>query len=470
MADLDRDWLGLYISIPFCRSKCTYCNFASGVYPASEHTRYVDRVIQDLRGARDWAARIGVELPRRVDTVYLGGGTPSLLAPELLERLFAAMRAEFDFEADAEITLECAPGQIADETLKSLVGVGVNRVSLGAQSFIDREAQVSGRLHNRAMVKEDIRRLRSAGIANLSVDLIAGLAGQTLASWEESLTVLAGCGVPHASVYMLEVDEDSRLGREMLGGGARYYAEQVPADDAIAQMYAVAIEKLGAAGLGQYEISNFCRPGFQSRHNLRYWQRRPYLGLGLDASSMLREADADQAIGSIEDTEKHPSGARAQVGVGDLIPGINPWPTARTSFPAPCETPTCQPVSFNGSSRFAASQERYVLRSTTTDDLGAFLDGAEAAETAWLSRARQHEEAWFLGLRLNAGVEADQLELEFGGDLVARAMEAVRRLAEAELVVVNGKTVCLTEHGRLLSNDVFQEFLGLEREEEVRAF
>jgi oxygen-independent coproporphyrinogen III oxidase len=464
MTDLDRDRLGLYISIPFCRSKCTYCNFASGVYPASDHERYVDRVIQDLRAAGGWAARMGVELPRRVDTVYLGGGTPSLLAPELLERLFGAMRSEFDFEADAEITTECAPGQIADETLRALVGVGVNRVSLGVQSFIDREAQVSGRLHNRATVVEDLRRLREAGIANLNVDLIAGLAGQTLASWEESLSMLTECNVPHASVYMLEVDEDSRLGREMLGGGARYYAEQVPADDAITQMYSVAIERLGTAGLNQYEISNFCRPGYYSRHNLRYWQRRPYLGLGLDASSMLRAARIDQAIDLVENSERQAPGAKAPARVADLEPGISRWPTARTSFSAGCEAPTCQPVSSNGSSHSAPSQKCYVLRSTTTDELGAFVEGAQAAETAWLSPVRQHEEAWFLGLRLNAGIEVAELEMEFDGDLVARAMDAVRRLAEAELLVASGETVFLTEQGRLLSNDVFQEFLGLERE------
>ena len=418
MPVLDNDELGLYISIPFCRSKCTYCNFASGVYPASEHERYVERVIQDLAAAGEWAERMNVALPRTVDTVYLGGGTPSLLAPELLERLFAAMRAEFEFERDAEITVECAPGQIADETLKALVAAGVNRVSLGVQSFIDREAKVSGRLHDRATVLEDVRRLRGAGIANLNVDLIAGLAGQTFASWDESLAALVECGVPHASVYMLEVDEDSRLGREMLGGGARYYAEQVPTADAIAQMYAVAIAPLSRAGLSQYEISNFCRPGFASRHNLRYWQRRPYLGLGLDASSMLREAlhAADSPLHWLD-------------GAGS----------------------------------------GYVLRSTTTDDLGAFLEGPEPVETAWLSPARQHEEAWFLGLRLNAGVDVAALELEFGPDLVTRAMEAVRRLAEAELVVVKGKTVCLTEQGRLLSNDVFQEFLGLGTEEGLSA-
>ena len=214
------------------------------------------------------------------------------------------------------MTVECAPGQLADATLEALAKVGVNRVSLGVQSFIDREAQVSGRLHGRAMVLEDLRRLRGAGIANLNVDLIAGLAGQTFESWEESLAVLIDTGVPHASVYMLEVDEDSRLGREMLAGGARYHAGLVPEDDAIAQMYETAIERLAEAGLRQYEISNFARSGFESRHNLRYWERRPYLGLGLDASSMLREASRDGS--------------------------------------------------------------RYVLRSTTTDDLKAYLEGPRA--------------------------------------------------------------------------------------------
>ena len=395
--------LGVYVSIPFCRSKCTYCNFASGVYPASEHARYVERVNQDLSAAGEWAARMGLDLPRRVDTVYLGGGTPSLLEPELLGQLFTAMRAEYDVEPDAEITVECAPGQIADQTLEALAAAGVNRVSLGVQSFIDREAQVSGRLHGRKIVEQDLRRLREVGIANLNVDLIAGLAGQTFASWEESLAAVVESGVAHASVYMLEVDEDSRLGREMLAGGARYHAELVPMDDAIAQMYERAIERMGQAGLEQYEISNFCRPGFASRHNLRYWERRPYLGVGLDASSALHAVDS-------------------------ALP-------------------------------------QFVLRSTTTDELSAFLEGPQPAETAWLSPARQHEEAWFLGLRLNAGVDMAALEQEFGRDRVGRAMETVGRLVEDGVLSSDGQTVRLTARGRMVSNDVFQEFLGADAED-----
>ncbi len=404
----DRDnALGLYISIPFCRSKCTYCNFASGVYPASEHARYVNRLVHDLESAGEWAGQVGVELPRRVDTVYLGGGTPSLLAPELMGNLFTAIRANFHLDADAEITVECAPGQIADQTLDALVAVGVNRVSLGVQSFIDREAQSSGRLHSRAIVEDDLRRLRAAGIRNINLDLIAGLAGQTFASWQESLDALIGCGVPHASVYMLEVDEDSRLGREMLAGGVRYHAELVPNDDAIARMYTQAIDQLATAGLAQYEISNFCRPGFASRHNLRYWQRRPYLGLGLDASSMLR-------------------------------------------------TP-----------RSASAEIPNVLRATTVDDLKAYLEASQPLEITWHSPASQLEEAWFLGLRLNGGVYLPDLESEFGCSAVAPALQVVSRLVEEELLVSEAGVVRLTARGQLLSNYVFQEFLGLAPESEL---
>ena len=287
--------LGLYFSIPFCRSKCTYCNFASGVFPAAEHERYVDRLIEDMNLARGWASGIGAGLPRLVDTVYLGGGTPSLLSAALIRKLFATLRAHFELYPDAEITMECAPGQLPQATLEALVEAGVNRISLGVQSFVDSESHASGRLHSREVVLGDLGRLRAAGISNINLDLIAGLAGQTFASWNESLAVLSQAGVPHSSVYMLEVDEDSRLGRELLSGGIRYRAGLVPSDDAMVRMYEAAIEQLAAAGLAQYEISNFALPGFESRHNLRYWQRRPYLGLGLDASSALYAAGATEA-------------------------------------------------------------------------------------------------------------------------------------------------------------------------------
>jgi oxygen-independent coproporphyrinogen-3 oxidase len=415
------DALGIYVSIPFCRSKCTYCNFASGVFPASDHARYVQRVIADLASARACSESIGAELARRVDTVYLGGGTPSLLAPELVAQLFSSLRAEFDLDADAEITMECAPGQLADPTLEALAAAGVNRVSLGVQSFVDSEAHASGRLHSRAVVETDLKRLRAAGIANLNVDLIAGLGGQTFASWEESLEILIASEVPHASVYMLEVDEDSRLGREMLKSGSRYSAGLVPNDDTIASMYERAIERLQAAGLQQYEISNFSRRGLESRHNLRYWERRPYLGVGLDASSMLRTP--------------------ATLGASRLVSGRD---FSRAA---------------DSAKSMGALAPAQVLRSTTTDDLQTYLAGTGAMETEWLAPAQQHEEAWFLGLRTNAGVDVAALRAEFDEDLLEPALETVKRLAEDGLLVFDGERARLTARGRLISNDVFQEFL-----------
>src|SRR4051812_31871197 len=208
MAVSSGDQLGLYISIPFCRSKCTYCNFASGVFPAREHARYVQRLISEMQQVRKWTDNLGAHLPRTVDTIYLGGGTPSLLEPDLIDQLFAAIRSEFSIDSRAEITIECAPGQLSNETLSAFIRVGVNRISLGVQSFIDREASQTGRLHNRAVVLDDLARLRSAGISNISLDLISGLPGQTFASWQESVSTLIATGVPHASVYMLEVDDE----------------------------------------------------------------------------------------------------------------------------------------------------------------------------------------------------------------------------------------------------------------------
>ena len=283
--------LGLYISVPFCRSKCSYCNFASGVFSRGRFEQYVERVCADLEGAAAAAARAGGGFERAVDSLYLGGGTPTALAPEQLAALFEAVRRNFALAADPEITVECAPGSLAPTVLEVLVRCGVNRVSLGVQSFVDAEAAAVGRLHTRATVLDDVARLRAAGIADLNLDLIAGLPHQTAQSWEYSLGEAIALGAPHVSVYMLEVDEDSRLGRELIAGGKRYHAHFVPDDDATADLYLRACQRLEAAGIPQYEISNFARPGAESRHNLKYWTRQPYLGFGVDAHSMLPALD-----------------------------------------------------------------------------------------------------------------------------------------------------------------------------------
>jgi oxygen-independent coproporphyrinogen III oxidase len=279
--------LGIYISVPFCRAKCSYCNFASDVFSRALFERYVDRVCADIENARDTAAEIGGELDREVDSIYLGGGTPTLLASTQLERIFATVRRQFDVSAQAEVTVECAPCTLTNDMVETLLRCGVNRVSLGVQSFVDQEAAAVGRLHKRATVLEEIARLRAAGISKINIDLIAGLPHQTAESWDFSLSEAIATGAPHASVYMLEVDEDSRLGHELLAGGARYHAHFVPDEEAIADFYLAACDRLGSSGIKQYEISNFAREGFESVHNLKYWTRQPYLGFGVDAHSML---------------------------------------------------------------------------------------------------------------------------------------------------------------------------------------
>ncbi len=277
--------------MPFCRAKCSFCNFASGVGTAEAIGSYVKTLCAEIDAAAETAERLGAEPPREVDTVYLGGGTPSLLSAEQLQQVFSALRRNFDVGDDAEITLEAAPGQIAGDVLAAAMELGVNRVSLGVQSFVDRECVAVGRLHSERECMAEIRRLRSEGVAQVGVDLIAGLPYQTSASWEHSLNVVAELAAEgalnHASVYMLEVDEDSRLGREVIAGGVRFHAHGVPEEDRSAEWYERACERLPACGLEQYEISNFAVEGFRSRHNRKYWQRAPYMGFGLDAHSMV---------------------------------------------------------------------------------------------------------------------------------------------------------------------------------------
>jgi oxygen-independent coproporphyrinogen-3 oxidase len=314
--------LGVYISVPFCKAKCTFCNFASGAFPLERLDGYVDRLCGEIRAARADAAALGAQLPDAVDSVYFGGGTPSLLTAAQLERIFTALRGEFAVAPDAEITLECAPGQVSAETLEAGLRLGMNRVSFGVQSFVDAETAAVGRLHTAAMCTEEIARMRAAGLTEISVDLIAGLPRQTRESWEISVDAVIASGVPHASVYMLEVDDESRLGKELIKGGPRYGATAVPSDEAMTEFYAQACGVFGAAGLRQYEISNFARDGHASRHNIKYWRRAPYLGFGLDASSMLRRGLGGVRWSTPDALEGYLEGGEREVTEVDVVAGF----------------------------------------------------------------------------------------------------------------------------------------------------
>jgi oxygen-independent coproporphyrinogen-3 oxidase len=387
--------LGLYISIPFCRTKCSYCNFASDVFGRAVFQNYVDRVCSDLDKAR--AHQMNAWFDAIADSVYLGGGTPTVLDIEQLEQIFVTIRQDFGLRPDAEITVECAPGTLTTAMIDVLQRSGVNRVSLGVQSFVDIEAASVGRLHKRTNVLDDITRLRAAGISNINIDLIAGLPHQTATSWNLSLQDTIAAGVPHVSVYMLEVDQDSRLGRELIAGGTKYHAHFVPDEDLIADLYETAREQLGAAGISQYEISNFACPGRESKHNLKYWTRQPYLGFGVDAHSML-------------------------------------------------------PSSTDGMD---------AVRLSTPDSLEQYLAGAQLKPTA-INRRAALEETFFLGLRLNRGMDLRTVEAEFGKAAIVEFGEAINQLRADGLIEFHGDVVRLTPTGRLLSNEVFERFISLE--------
>ena len=261
---------GIYISWPFCAQKCTYCNFASGVQPRGLEAGYLTALMDEIS-----SANIG-----NPDTLYIGGGTPSAMEAGVVNQLSAALPGAWQ-----EATLEAAPGSLTAERIRAWRRVGINRVSLGVQSFVRSELARTGRKHDAAIVKSDIALLRAEGLNNISLDLIAGLPGQSAESWQTSLDALVALEVPHASIYMLEVDDDSRLGSEILLGGKRYGAFDVPCDDQITTFYETAVDRLASHGILRYEISNFARSGSESTHNLKYWNRQPYLGFGSDAHS-----------------------------------------------------------------------------------------------------------------------------------------------------------------------------------------
>ncbi len=298
--------LGIYVQVPFCQTKCTYCNFHTGVVSSARFAPYVDCVCGEIAGHRRLYESAGIRLPAAiadavVDTIYIGGGTPSLLDPGHLRRIVDAIRSNFAAEL-MEVTLEADPETVTEEKTAAWVAAGINRVSFGVQSFCDEELKAAGRMHRRADVYRAAAILRRAGIANISFDLIAGLPKQTRATWRESVDSLVELAPEHVSVYLLEVDEGSRLGSEMLRGGNRYSAGDVPDDDAMAEFYETACAVLEAAGYEHYEISNWGRPGFASRHNLKYWRREPYLGFGAGAHSFSgteRWANAHDAAGYV---------------------------------------------------------------------------------------------------------------------------------------------------------------------------
>lgn len=281
--------LGIYVQVPFCQAKCSYCNFSTGVVSSHLYRPYVEAVCSEIRnyavllreaGLSGWSQAPNFE----VETLYVGGGTPSLLDPSDLAKIVQAVHDTFPGSIE-EATLEADPETVTEPKAREWRVAGFERISLGAQSFADVELKAVGRRHRRADIYAAARRLAAAQIRNVSFDLIAGLPHQTTESWRASLEELLRLEPTHISIYILELDEGSRLGREALAAGHRYGVAALPDDDQAADFYEFACTRLSEAGYDHYEISNWARPGNRSRHNLKYWRRKPYLGFGAGAHS-----------------------------------------------------------------------------------------------------------------------------------------------------------------------------------------
>ena len=359
---------GIYIQVPFCQSKCTYCHFASGVFPRELMAPYVEALCQEIRDHETLLARVMLTFPRTAapDTIYIGGGTPSLLPAEDLARVLEAVRETFPMRRVwREVTLEADPETVTPDKAAAWRAAGIGRVSLGAQSFSDAELRAAGRRHRSADIPRAVEALRAAGIADLNLDLILGLAGQSAESWQDSLRQLLALAPEHVSIYMFDADEESRLGRELLSGGVRYGAAQVPEDDTQADWFDQACARLAAVGYEHYEISNWALPGHRAIHNSKYWRRAPFLGFG--------------------------SGAH----------------------------------SFNGSERWANVHDPAAY-------VDAILDGCLPVEQRQaISRHMALEEEVFLGLRLLEGIDLARIEAEYAVNLRPRLPRLVEAGAVA---------------------------------------
>lgn len=258
---------GLYFHIPFCKSKCPYCDFYSVKFDEASAQQYVQEICDEIKQYQ------GI-----FDTVYFGGGTPSILPPELIGKILDCARTQFEISDDAEITVECNPSKDLSEDFKKYASYGVNRISVGMQSAVDSERFALGRAAGRNEVERTINYARQSGIENISLDLMLGIPKQTIESLDYSFDFIKSVGVPHVSAYMLKIEE-----------GTKFFQMRdrlvLPDDDTVGEMYLKTVDTLASFGIKQYEISNFAVPGFESRHNTKYWTLTPYLGIGKSAHS-----------------------------------------------------------------------------------------------------------------------------------------------------------------------------------------
>jgi oxygen-independent coproporphyrinogen-3 oxidase len=288
---------GIYLHIPFCRSRCSYCDFATDIYrDAGGVATYVEALVREIGLFR--SGSVDQSNITAIDTIYFGGGTPSLVTPDQVEAILKAVHQKFSLLTGAEITMEMNPATVTPETLREFRSLGVNRTSFGVQTFNDRSLKRLARAHDANDARQTFAMLRDSGFDNISFDLIAGLPRQTLADWERNLTEAITMQPEHLSLYLLEIHEGTPLAEQIRSG-----RQPRPDEEIAAEMYEMMIDKLADAGYSQYEISNFSKLGFESRHNTKYWMLDPVFGFGVSAHSF----DGTQRYANERDTANYVS-------------------------------------------------------------------------------------------------------------------------------------------------------------------
>jgi len=375
---------GIYIHIPFCRARCSYCDFATGAYEGELADAYVRSLAREI-GSFERA-----DADEEVDTIYFGGGTPSLLTHAQVAEILEAVRARFRVRAEAEVTMEMNPGTVTSVSARAFRSEGINRASFGAQTFDDAELRRLGRTHTADDARRTFETLRASGFDNVSFDLIAGLPRQTLGAWERNMSEALALGPEHLSLYLLEVHEGTPLAAQIREGRS-----PAPDADLAAEMYRVMCARTRDAGYEQYEISNFCTPGRESRHNLKYWTGAPYYGFGCSAHSFDGRASR--------------------------------WSNERDA-------------------------RRYV---GLINEAGA----AVVERTELDARERSAEALFLGLRLLSRGVDLAEHRALFRRDVRADYAEDLARFDDAGLIEFEGDVLRLTPEGALLSNEVFSAFV-----------
>jgi oxygen-independent coproporphyrinogen-3 oxidase len=400
------DAAGLYIHLPFCHSKCFYCDFASGVYAPEIISEYLTVLRHEIDCLEETLEKLG--LPTSVisekpfDSLYFGGGTPSLLDPEEIEKIMASLRRNICWSDKVEITLEANPESLTPEKISGYRNAGINRISLGVQAFEEETLNRLGRIHKASDTFRAVEAIRQAEVPQLNIDLMGALPGQSLQEWKENLRIACSLGPEHLSIYLLEIHPDTPYGR-IYGkppNRQNYLSDEqarLPDDETVERVYFEAVDYLSAQGYRQYEISNFARPGCESKHNQKYWRRKPVLAAGCGAWSFFDGTRWGNCRDVVEYIE-------AMHGKQDAI-----------------------------------------------------------AEITTLSFREELEESIFLGLRMREGLSLPLFQRKYGIDLLEKGRDALVRLKEFGLVEVQADCLLLTVKGCLLSNEVFTALLMEEK-------